>query len=364
MKTITARASIHRFKKLLAIVALFFSVLPAMAQEQGIPLVNIARVQSWQQGASHTVHCKVQTSHIYQISSHSPARLKWILPEGTLVKKGQLLAEQDGYYLQQEIARLKIDIDSAKSEQDYTSSELERLSTLQQQQLISPSQLNNMQRQSRQAKLSKDRLANLLKEATYRLQNLQHYAQGAGQVLSMQTQPGEFLLEGQNILRLQPTENKELACALPLGMYRQSKQLNNAAYSLTNEQTLTRSRLSHSLDNDSQTLQLYLKSNDKNQTLLLGERIQVNINYQVSELTQVPHDALELAENAYFVWRLEDDNKVSRLPVTIVSTQNEHFLVRSSLLAGDTVVTIGKQGLSEQQQVNPSTDATGSEVSS
>jgi len=327
-------------------------IFPAVVSAETIKLVEVAKVEPWSQGAAHTIYCEVETPHTYLLSSHNSARLKWALPEGSQVTRGQLIAEQDGYYITQSIERLKIDIESADIQQEYTAAEYQRIQLLNEQNLVSSSRLNDMYRLSIQANLSKKKLEQQLQELQYREKNLLHIAPVNGQILRLESQPGEYLSDGQTILQLQPIENKELICELPLKKYRQHNQLNTAKFTLNGNNNLTLDRSTISLKEDSQTLALYLRA-DKSmkQTLLLGERLQVVVSYLTQDISRVPHDALELADDGYYVWKLNETQSVSRLAVDIVSTQNDYFLVKSPLQGGDHVVTFGKQGLAEKQQV-------------
>ena len=333
-------------------ISLFVMLFPAVAAAATIKLVEVAKVEPWSQGAAHTIYCEVDTPNIYLLSSHNSARLTWALPEGSQVTHGQLIAEQDGYYITKNIERLKIDIESASVQQGYTAAEYQRIQLLNEESLVSTSRLNDMYRLSIQADLSKKKLVQQLEELQYRKKNLQHFAPVNGQILKLKSQPGEYLSDGQTILKLQPIENKELICELPLKKYRQHNQLNTAKFTLNGNNDLTLDRSAISLKEDSQTLALYLRA-DKSmkQTLLLGERLQVVVSYLTQDISRVPHDALELADDGYYVWKLNDTQRVNRLAVDIVSTQNDYFLVKSPLQGGDQVVTFGKQGLAEKQQV-------------
>lgn len=333
----------------------------AEAASQDRPLVRVDEVKSWQGGSEQTLHCKVQTPHQYQIASHGEARLKWVLSAGTQVEKGQLIAEQDGYYLERDIARLDIELASAEVEASHAGEEYQRLQALSQQQLVSQSQLKDLARISQQAELSARMLDEQLKEARYRLAHLKHHAPAAGQIMALASQPGEHLAIGQGIAQLQPVENKELLCDLPLIHYRQSNELTDVSFHLMDGSQLRLSRRSIDLQQDTQTLRIYLQASPAEQErLLLGERLSVVLSHETPGLSRIPHDALELSEDNYYVWQLTPDNNVTQQSVRIIATHEAYLLVESSLVAGDKVVTRGKQGLSEDQGVTPGN----SEVSS
>ncbi|WDE07877.1 efflux RND transporter periplasmic adaptor subunit [Thalassomonas viridans] len=325
-------------------------------QTLAMSLVETAEVKLWQNGANHSLHCKVQTSHLIQLSSLSRAKLNWVLPAGSRVEQGQLIARQDGYFLEREIEQLEIDLASASAEFAYADKEFRRLDALEKQ-LVSPSTLNELQRRLELARLSKAGLANQLKEANYRYRQLEHFAPQNGQLLALQAQPGQYLNVGDNITRLQPAANKELVCELPLSRFRENQSLEQVAFSLSPGHELTLLRTSDSVDSTSQTLTLYLKGEDEIQEHLLpGERLQVNVSYRHADLSLLPLDALELTREGTFAWYLEPNNKVKKTPVKVVASQKDYFVVKSVLQNGDRVVTLGKQGLAEAQQVQVNTN--------
>ena len=334
-------------------MAILVLMMSSLSNAEPGKLVEAAKVKAWHHGATHKLHCRVQTPNIFHISSHNATRINWLLPRGTQVSKGQLIAQQDGYYLETKIKQLNIDIDSALAQQNYASDEYKRLQSLNKKSLVSPSQLNDMARLAKQAKLSKQLLIIQLQEARFRQQKLQHYAPAKGEIMSNDTQPGEYLADGQNILKLQPLDNKELACELPLTKYRQSNQLQQASFTLNHDIPLTFMRKTRSLNEKSQTLMIYLTPDETSaDSLLIGERLQVDVNYHSTNITRIPYDALELSGDSYYVWKLARDKKVQRLPVNIISTQSDYFLVKSTLQANDQVITFGKQNLMDDQQVN------------
>ena len=336
-------------RKILLALALLLTNI-AVASEA--PLVEVANVEAWATGAEHNLYCSVNTPFNYKITSQNAAQLTWLLPEGTQVKQGQIVAKQDDFYLDREIQKLMIDIESAQVLAQYSAEEYQRLNSLNKQNLVSPSQLNNAARQAKQTALAINMLKEQLKEARHRYKHLAHKAPTSGQIFTIAALPGEFLTNDQVIAELQPDNNKELVCQLPLKKYRQSKGLDESLFKLNNGQTLTLKRKNTALNEDSQTMKLYLAiPSQLSNKMLIGERISVTMSYQSAKLTRIPHDALAQVTDGHYTWRLMLDNKVQRLPITIVSTQAEHFLIQSDLQADDIVVTFGKQGLKENQQV-------------
>ena len=70
-----------------------------------------------------------------------------------------------------------------------------------------------------------------------------------------------------------------------------------------------------------------------------------------NKLTRLPVDGLNLGSAGDYVWRVNRESKVSKVPIKLHANKLGYFLVESSLSAGEQVVTLGKAGLAENQQV-------------
>lgn len=331
----------------LAVSVLMFS-LEVNAQQA--PLVEVASVESWEGGAEHRLHCIVQTNDVFQLTSHSQARLKWVLPPGSQVTKGQLIAEQDSYYLKRDIDRLRLELSSAQAQESFAAKEYARVQSLSHKSLVSNSRHNDMKRAARQSELHTKTVENQLQEALYRLKHTKHYATQDAQVLEKQAIAGDNLSDGDNILTLLPVEQRELLCELPVAKFKESQSLSNVSFSTIEGVPLVLNRFSQALEEQSQIVKVYL-STAKGSPLLLGERLEVSVSYHHSTMSRLPYDSVELTGEQAFVWQVSQDERITKIPVTIIKTQPQHVLVRSSLLPGQRIITIGKQGLKDKQLV-------------
>ena len=334
---------------LLFYLCLMFNGTP-IAWAQQAPLVEVARVEAWEGGAEHILHCIVQSNDIYQLTSHSQARLLWVLPPGSKVEKDQLIAEQDSYYLETSIEQLKLQLESAKAQEAYAQQEYARVQSLSHSKLVSSSRLNDMERLARQSKLDRQSIESQLRESLYRLEHTKHYASQSGQILHQQARLGENLSDGDKILTLLPADKRELTCELPIAKFRESQSLSNVSFYTLDGTPLVLKRFNQALIPQSQSVNLYLQA-QTDFPLLLEERLQVITRYHHSAVVRLPYDAVELSEKEAYVWHVDSNNQVSRTPINIVKTQPEHVLVKSSLTPGEMVITIGKQGLIEEQKV-------------
>ncbi|GAA6151580.1 hypothetical protein NBRC116587_09990 [Pseudoteredinibacter isoporae] len=372
----------------------FFScaVGPLHAEVAEIPQVKTAKVKAWQQGRSHALYCVVNTPFVFQADSHSEAELLTILPEGSRVKKGQLVAEQDRFYLMQALGQLEIDQKRAKAELDHAVSEQRRLEVLDQQKLVANAQLNQATLVRISAQLTLEALANDKRTLERRIKRLQHRAPFDAQVLTVSAEPGQQVGQGQTLFQLLPLAHKQLECRLPLDIARElgllstvlsgrDTNINNANPEGSNRDVwsdilsgvefilshdsgpktsegerfhgqLSLSELSQNVDIDTQNLRAYFHYQRLGGApLLVGQRVKVEIQQRYQDVSRVPYDAVTLAGSSYELWQLNADNTVSKVNPQVISTSKDYFVVRSPLKAGDTVVVRGQKQLQEQQQV-------------
>lgn len=371
----------------LAFSIVAFGVGNAIAEEAPLPQVKTAKVKAWQQGLSQSLYCVVNTPFVFQADSHSEAELMTILPVGSRVKKGQLVAEQDNFYLMQALKQLEIDRKQAQAEYDHAISEHRRLEVLDQQKLVANAQLNEATLVQTTAKLKLEALANEQRTLERRLKRLQHRAPFDAQVLAVMAEPGQQVAQGQTLFQLLPLEHKQVECKLPLntaralnllkasgvddsegesegeapGEWLTGASLSGVRFFLkpdSKQQSselggqLALRELSQDVDTETQNLRAYFNYRRfDGLPLLVGQRVTVEVQQQYQDISRVPYDAITLAGSSYELWQLNADNTVSKINPQIISTSKDYFVVRSPLRAGDTVVVRGQKRLQEQQQV-------------
>lgn len=388
---------------LVALGCLFGSTQVQSAEGTEPPLVRTADVEIWHEGFSQVLYCVVDTPFIYQAASHSDAELLHILPTGSRVVAGQLIAKQDNFYLQQDLSKLEIDQRLASAELKHARNEHKRLSVLDRKKMIANSQLSQAALILTTAQLKLESIENETKTQQRRINRLQHRAPFDAEVLGVTAKPGEQIALGQKLYQLLPVNQKQLECQLPLNIatalnltnlqasklkdkslaedlsftlkpqnldHTQLSQstvdtqttVNTAAgkaeLSKQNTKPLKLREISQTLDVDSQNLRLYFDyKTDNKQPLLVGQRVQIQMHQQHNDITRVPYDAVSLAGSSYLLWSLNDNNTVSKINPKILSTTKDAFIIRSPLRAGDKVIVRGQKNLTELQVVRPSGEA-------
>jgi len=331
---------------LICLFSLFFCQLVNAEQ------VKVGAVTYWEHGEKVLLYCAVAVPFKNQISSHADAELIWVLPEGSLVKEGDLLARQDNFHLARKSKMLNIRLSDTQSKMVFTNKEFIRLKELSKEH-VSESQLNGVKRQYDKSKYELAEMKQEREVLNYRISRLEHRASAVGRVANLTANLGENIVIGQPILQLIPTLSKELACSIPLDIY-DNNDLSTVNFQFDGKYILSYKRQLAAANDVKQSLTIYLSLPIELQSrLVIGKRLQVNMYQETDNLTQVPFDAIVLEDDGNYVWVLDEDNKVRKQSVDIVSTQATSFIVHSELKVGNRVVVRGKQSMEAGKEVYP-----------
>ncbi|GAB2901906.1 hypothetical protein GCM10027180_35180 [Microbulbifer echini] len=313
----------------------------------------------WNQAVSTKLYCSVSSPPLHQISSHTEAELTQVKPVGSIIKAGELVAEQDGFYLSQEIEIIRTDLEITQSQLTYAEEELSRLTKLRAADMVSPSHLNHLKLNVDTHRLNRQRLEQQLKTAEYRHERLQHFAKTDSQVLNIDANPGERLNPGQRVMQLLPLTENQIECSLPEEHLDSENLLSNSTFKLKNRDIHLRN-ISYTVIPETQNLNLYFEaSREKFKPLLVGQRFEITMltpfssNNKQELITKVPSDAVRLEDGQYKVWTLDSDQRAVRVDVQIIDTLGDHFIVSSTIEPGDLLVVLGHEGLQPNETVTP-----------
>jgi RND family efflux transporter MFP subunit len=321
-------------------------------QANSTPVVRVSEAQSWQLGIQKPLYCYADVPFRQQVSSHVFSELTWLLPAGSRVKKGELLAKQSDFYLKRQLAELDANVKAAQANYNYSFNEYERLSKLDEGGLVSSSELQQHKRDYQTASEQNKIYAEQFRLVEHQLNNLTHRAPADGVVLSLSGEPGQWVGEGESILVFLPADKQEMTCRVALDLYQEFDQFNNVRLSLSDGTELFLDRHAALVSSQDQTINLHLKfKNAPPENFLIGQRYVVNVSMDASNLTKVPYDALTINNNEYYVWRVGKDNKVRKVVTKIIDTEKDYSVIQGDIQAGDTVVIKGKIALKEDAEV-------------
>lgn len=327
--------------------ALLFGGLCSFMAHANEPMVTVADVKAWNKGQIQVINCEISSPFLTVLSSENNAQLTALLPRGSKVKKGELIARQQDYYLQQELLRLREEKTIHHAELQLYRAEYERLLAL--KTLTSKGALDSAYSLMVKSQASYQKAINNIEELEYRLTKLQFFAPEDGTIVETFAQKGEFLSKGRNLLSFLSQEDKELSCQVPAEQFTHGEHL---TFSLQNNNLpLSAVRVEESVELSTQMAKVHLKSSVPLTKLLLGQRVKVELQIKQPSLTQLPADAILLSQNGNYVWKVNQEGVVSKVNVSVKSNHDYYFVVDSLLKPGDKVVTTGKTRLKPRQKV-------------
>lgn len=313
--------------------------------------VLVDLVQPHHSAVIHPLNCHITAPASYRISSYATAELQQLLPVGTTVKKGQLVARQDDAFMQRQVDMLKTDLETARVANRFAKDEFERMARLSKSGLTAATDLNNLKFQLDSSELRIQRLQQELDLLTLKKKKLSHLAPFDAQVMAVSAEPGAQLSEGQPIMQLLSVQNKQLECQLPLAMFSDSAALKKHRYLLQN-QALRLREVSQTLDPKTESLTLYFDHPAQDRRdLLVGQTQLIEMQVQSDRITRVPNQAIELEGEEFRSWRISQDGTADKILLKILSTTDSYYVVDSALRPGEQVVIRGQHGLQNGQQV-------------
>ncbi|MFA6083146.1 efflux RND transporter periplasmic adaptor subunit [Mucilaginibacter sp.] len=90
-----------------------------------------------------------------------------------------------------------------------------------------------------------------------------------------------------------------------------------------------------------------------NGLLRSGNTGKVRLSLQHTNALIIPQSATVEMQDKVFVYALADSNKVKKLPITIVGTSGENYLVKDGVKVGDQIVLSGMDRLQEGAVISP-----------
>lgn len=297
-----------------------------------------------------TLHSRAHVA----VTAGVSARLEWLAEPGTLVQQGDVLAKMDLLPLQLKQAEQQAQIRRAQINVRYLNNELQRLLTLRKSNATSQFQVDQAQSQYEMAladiEISELRLAIIddqLQRATIK-------APFGGVITQRLVRAGSDISRGDVLLKLLDAEHLEVRLFVPvkyLAFVRNSEQLTLRASQQRLDAKI--SSLIPSVDPLSQTFEIRIQvPSHLNDSWAAGQLVQVTVPTQdTSPRLTVDRDALILRKEGTFVVRIDSDNTVQRIAVTVGNGTIDRVSISGDLQPGDMVATRGAERLADGQGV-------------
>ncbi|MFC6634278.1 efflux RND transporter periplasmic adaptor subunit [Microbulbifer taiwanensis] len=337
---------------------------PALAQQGEGAAVTVDRAQLREIAPSQWSAGRVVSRRDIRISSELDGALEFVAEPGSLVKKGERLAQLEATHWKLQLRNSDSRIAQLRARLTYLDAQLQRLSKLAETNSTSRAALEEQQAEREAmaqdlvaAGIERDRRAYELSKATIN-------APFDTLVVSREQQAGEYVRTGTQLLRALDMSQLEVEADIPLASLALLRTgdpiaLRSDAVSQTQEKReagggLLEGRVRQSVpvaSANSRRVKLMVELPQQS-GWIAGMPVQVAVPVAAAQqVMAVPRDALVLRNGDAFVFRVGADSKAERLPVTTGSGDGEWISVRGELADGDRVIVRGAENLQPDQAV-------------
>ncbi|CAM3918218.1 efflux RND transporter periplasmic adaptor subunit [Pseudomonas wadenswilerensis] len=282
---------------------------------------------------------------------------KRLVEEGQRVKAEQALAELDPQDVRLQLEASRAQLAAAEANLSLVKAERDRYKTLLDRQMVSRSQYDNAENLYRaglarlkQVRAEFDVAGNQAEYAVLR-------ASQDGVIAKRQVEVGQVVSAGQTVFTLATDGEREVLIGLPeqnFGRFKVGQPVSVELWSQPDQRFNGRIReLSPSADPRSRTFAARIAFTAGKVPAELGQSARVFIQHAEQIPLAVPLSALTAENGQTYVWRVDANNTLKRVPVRVGAYGENSVPVLEGLNASDWVVAAGVHVLQEGQQVRP-----------
>lgn len=331
-------------------------VTSAATTQQPPPAVVVSTVEELAVGEPVTLSGVIRSGNDILLPASIDGELLWVLPEGSVLEQGGIVAKIDDERLQLQRTEQQLLIARAKINVAYLGGEVDRLSRLEAANLASRTQLAEIVSR-------RDLAANDLAVAESRLSQLDDAIRRTSiispvdaMVVERIREGGEFSRQGEAVVRLVNPGALEVLIRIPvvyLGRVGTHHPIMVRVNDIEFETTIH--ALIQAGDQDSQTFGGVAEvPASLTQSIVSGQFAQVRVPVSADRRSLfVPRDAVVLRSDGSYVYRIDENNIAQRVVVTLGVGQGELVSVTGELSAGDNVAVRGVERLADGQEVRP-----------
>ncbi|MGL5324441.1 MAG: efflux RND transporter periplasmic adaptor subunit [Aeromonas sp.] len=184
-----------------------------------------------------------------------------------------------------------------------------------------------------------------------------------GTVSLIDLSEGALVNSGDTLLHLDELDTLRLDLAVPeryLSLLRPGMAVTATSTAWPDQHfngTLT--TLDSRISNETQNIKARVKFPNNNSQLRPGMLLNVALSLPSRQLTLIPAQSVEYAGEQRFVYRLEADGRVKRVPVVLGETEGETVWVTEGLKVGDRIVVEGLVNLRDGAKVHDLAEVNG-----
>lgn len=325
-------------------------------EPESVPLVMVSQPNTThleQKSYAGEVQARQQTALSFRVGGQVTERL---VDVGDQVKVGQVLARLDVQDAQLELNAAKAQLESAQAAEKNAQDELKRFKQLLPSNAVSRSQYDSVENQYKAA-LSSLKQA----QANYNVtQNQTSYnqliANKNGVITERNIEIGQVISAGQPAFQLAISGDREVVIGVPEQAIVQIKVGQDALVTLwskPDERFAAYVREISPAADQSRTFSVKVALLEGQNTIQLGQSARVFFSSTESNVLSVPLASVSAAGKNAYVWVVNTDNSIRKVPVSVGEYGRDSVTIRSGLQPKDYVVVGGVHLLREKQKIQP-----------
>lgn len=285
------------------------------------------------------------------IAAEVSGRILWVEEVGNPVVKGATMAGIDDSVIDLDIKELQAEIGRMSARINYLQRKVQRLRKMDQNKNVSREILeeSEMDLAVTRQELQKVRI-NLERKQLYKSKS-RLQAPFSGVVVERLVQQGEYVHEGEEVLKLVDVESREIKANVPMSAVEYLTPGQTITLRYDSEQQTGRLRVVLPVgDEVTHTVEIRVELDGSKWLPGTPVRVQVPTSDERKRLL-VPRDALVLRGKEAFVYAIDGEGKSVRKKVEIGEGSGEHVSVRGDLKKGEQVIVRGAERIQSGQKV-------------
>lgn len=314
--------------------------------------VNVATVESTNLSPVAWVSGTVVSRNNSEIAAEVSGRLISLIDLGTHVKKGDVIAQIDDQPLKLRKQEESANVDNAKAKLSFEESEVSRQKVLVEKKLISEKDLEETIANFNIAKANLSAAQAKLAQITQSITYTKLKAPFDGIVAQRLSNQGEYVNNGNAIVRIVETANIESSLFAPLTAYQFLSQSSSLAIkSPLGEGQAPIKTIIPVADSRSHLMEVRLDMSKFDWPIGLDIKAAVATG-ESKRVLAAPRDALVLRRNAISIFIVDKENKAQQVEVAVGISENDRVEIIGDVHEGDKVVIRGAERLRAGQAVN------------
>lgn len=280
-----------------------------------------------------------------------------LVEEGQRVKANQPLAELDAQDVRLQREAMRAQVTAAEADLQRVRTDRERYKTLLGKQMVSQSQYDNSDNSYRAAEARVKQLRAELTVADNQADYTVLRAPQDGVIARRSVEVGQVVAAGQTVFSLAVDGEREVAISLPEQNFTRFKIGQPVTVELWTQRDVRLAgrirELSPAADPRSRTFAARIAFDAGQVPVELGQSAKVSIATGQAVSLALPLSAISANDGVSYVWRVEPDSTLKRVPVQLGAWGQETVPVLDGLRASDWVVAAGVHVLREGERIRP-----------